>query len=52
MGIFLIIASVWTFGVTTLEEAHTICAPEPINKECFVEALEPIEDVDYSKLNG
>lgn len=51
MGLFLVIVGAWTFfGPVTLEEAKDICAG-PITAECYIEALEPIEPVDYSKMN-
>lgn len=51
LGLFLVIVGSFGFGAYSLEKAHDICAPEPITKECFVEAVSPIEPVDYSKMN-
>lgn len=44
MGLFLVVASVWTFLLpVSLERAYDICEGEAITKECYLEALEPIE---------
>lgn len=46
MGLFLVIVSTAAFfGPVTLEKAEDLCAPEAISKECYVEALQPIEAV-------
>lgn len=53
MGFFLVAAGIWTFfAPVTLEKAQDICEPDPITKECYVEALQPITTVDYEKLNN
>ncbi len=52
MGLFIVIVGAFTFfGPVTLEKAYDICEPNPITKECYVEALQPITALDPAKLN-
>lgn len=51
-GEFIVWAAIWTFfAPVTLGQAQDICEPNVITKECYIEALQPIEKLDYSKLN-
>ena len=52
MGLFLVIAGSWAFfGPITLEKAQDICEPSPITKECYIEALQPIDSANHDGYN-
>ena len=48
---FLIIATVFGFFSWNLEKAQDICEPDPITKDCYIEALQPIS-YEYKVNNG
>lgn len=48
---FMIIFVAFGFFTANLQEAKEICYPAPIIKECYIQAIDPVQPVDYKEMN-